>query len=107
MIAIPLGKISVPTPGTPVAISLSPAQVAQLSPGGLVTKIEARTDPADTGAVYVKQGGVTIAALPQPANGFAAKWGTPECEGNSLQPLAFSVDAAQANNGPFVTLWVE
>ena len=28
MIAIPLGKIAVPTPGTPVAITLIPAQTA-------------------------------------------------------------------------------
>lgn len=105
MISIPLGKIAVPTPGTPVALTLTDAQKALLPPSGLVAKIEAHADPADSGAVQIKQGGVALASLPVPANGHADTWATPE--GASVNPLAFAVDAAQAGNGPFVTLWVE
>jgi ABC-type transport system involved in cytochrome c biogenesis permease subunit len=104
--SIPLGKIPVPTPGTSVALTLTAAQKALLPPSGLVHKIEAWADTADTGASYVKLGGVTIAPLSQPANGHAEHWHI-EREGNWVNPLAYAVDADVANNGPFVTLWVE
>jgi len=108
MFSIPLGKVSVPTPGTPVPITLSGAQQAKLGPAGRVAKMEARTDPADTGTVSVKQGGATIAVLPVPASGHAESWESPCRYGAlGLDPTAYAVDAFIANNGPFVTLWVE
>jgi hypothetical protein len=107
MIAIPLGKIAVPTPGTPLALTLSGPQLAKLTPSGQVRKIEAWADPADTGKVFVVYGGVKIAGLPAPSGGFAASWSTPDAPGNTVNPLDFAVDAATATQGPFVTLWVE
>jgi len=107
MISIALGKIAVPTPGTPVPIALTAGQKAQLPPSGLVHKIEAWADPADTGTSYVKDAaGVTIAPLLQPANGHVEHWHVAH-EGNWVNPTALAVDAAVAGNGPFVTLWVE
>jgi hypothetical protein len=106
MISIPLGKIAVPTPGTPVAITLTATQAAQLPRSGLVTKIEARADTADAGTVWVEQSGAKLAALPVPSGGHAEHWDTPELD-TGVNPLAYSVDAAVAGNGPFVTLWVE
>jgi len=108
MISIALGKIAVTTPGTPVPVSLTAAQAAQLPPNGAVHKIEAWADPADAGSSYVKQGTVTIAALPKPANGHAEHWQAAGPKGsNVINPLAYSADADNAGGGPFVTLWVE
>lgn len=107
MTAIPLGKISVPSAGTPVAITLTTAQAAQLSTGGLCAKVEFQPDTGNTGTVTVKQGGVAIAPLPKPANGYVASWSTPECDGNRINPLTFALDAATNGDGAFVTLWVE
>lgn len=106
MQAIPLGRIAVPTAGTPVAISLTDAQAAMLSAAGQCAKVEVWPDPAATGIVYVKQGGVTLAALPKATN-VANPWSTPDdCCGNRINPKAFALDAATGNDGAFVTLWV-
>lgn len=107
MISIALGKIAVPTPSTAVPITLNPQQAAKLPPSGLVTKIEVRTDPTDTGTVFVKQETAVIASLPAPSGGHAESWSTPDCDCASVNPLAYSIDAVTAGNGPFVTLWVE
>jgi hypothetical protein len=109
MISIALGKIAVPTPGTPVALTLTAAQEAQLPPTGMVHKVEAWPDAADTGVTKVFVGGVQVAGLPSPgiaAGGHAQPYRIAH-EGNCINPLAFSVDNTVANNGPFVTLWVE
>jgi len=109
MISIPLGKIAVPTPGTPVPITLTNAQKALLPPSGLVHKVEAWPDPTDTGVTKVLVGGTQVAGLPSPdtaAGGHAQPYQS-KSEGNGVNPLAFSVDNTQAGNGPFVTLWVE
>lgn len=106
MISIALGKIAVTTAGTPVAITLTAAQTAQLD-GNRCSRLEAWPDPADTGTVYVKQNGVTLAALPHPTN-VANPWSTHASEErNQIQPLVYSIDAATNGEGPFVTLWVE
>jgi hypothetical protein len=110
MISIPLGKIAVPTPGTPVPITLTNAQKALLPPSGLVHKVEVWPDPADTGVSKVLVGGVQVAGLPSPgtaAGGHAQQYEACSCDGNGINPLAFSVDNTVATNGPFVTLWVE
>jgi hypothetical protein len=109
MIAIPLGKIAVPTPGTPVAITLIPAQTALVPPNNCVHKIEVWPDPADTGVTKVLIGGVLVAGLPSPgtASGGHAEPYEIGHQGNSLPWAKFSIDNAVATNGPFVTLWVE
>jgi len=105
MIAIPLGKIAVPTPGTKVPITLTDGQKAQLPPSGLVHKLEAWPDPADTGVTKMFVGGVQVAGLPSP--GTAAGGHAQQYEACYCNPLSFSVDNTVGTNGPFVTLWVE
>ena len=104
MTSIPLGKIPVPTPGTPVAITLTNAQKAQLPPSGLC-RVEVWADPADANNVYVKQGGVVLKTLQKPQTGFTDGWVSPD--EYQVNPTAYQVDAVTATNGPFVTLWVE
>ena len=106
MQSIPLGRIAVPTAGTPVPITLTAAQQALLSPAGLCAKVEAYPDPAATGTVYVKQAGVTLAALPKATN-VVAPWSTGDRDRNVINPLAYQIDAATNADGVFVTLWVE
>ena len=106
MQSIPLGKIAVPTAGTPVPITLTAAQLAILSPAGLCAKVEAYPDPAATGTVYVKQAGVTLAALPKATN-VVQPWSTGDRDRNVINPLAYSIDAATNGDGAFVTVWVE
>ena len=107
MISIALGKIPVPTPGTPVPITLTAAQKALLSPAGQCHKIEVWADTGDTGISYVKDvAGNVIAPLPVPASGHCEHWHI-ETQGNRVSPLAFAVDNSVGTNGPFVTLWVE
>lgn len=107
MQAIPLGRINVPTAGTPVPISLTAAQVAMLSANGQCAKVEVWPDPTATGRVYVKQGGVILATLPVPTGGYPLPWSTPGCDRNVITPTAFAMDAANGGDGAFVTLWVE
>ena len=109
MQAVPLGKIAVAVPGTPVALSLTTAQKALLPPSGCVHKIEVWPDPADTGVVKVLNGGVEVAGLPSPgtaAGGHAQPYEIGH-QGNSLPWSPFSIDCTVGTNGPFVTLWVE
>lgn len=106
MTAIPLGRVNVPSAGTPVPITLTAAQQAMLSAAGLCAKVEAYPDPAATGTVYVKQAGVTLAALPKPTN-VVQPWSTPENDRNVINPLAYQIDAATNGDGAFVTVWVE
>jgi hypothetical protein len=116
MICIPIGRINVPTAGTPVTLALSmltTGQQAALPPSGQVAKIEVWPDPAAAGKVYVKQGGTIIAALPVAATGAAYPWSSPEREFNQICALqissagiGFQIDAATNGDGAYVTLWV-
>jgi hypothetical protein len=54
MQAIPLGRVTVTTAGTPVALTLSAAQLAMLPPSQQVCRVEVWPDPAATGRVLVK-----------------------------------------------------
>ena len=106
MQSIPLGRLNVPNAGTPVPITLTDAQKAMLSAAGLCAAVTVYPDPAATGTVYVKQAGVTLAALPKPTN-VVQPWSTPGCcERNSINPLAFEIDAGASGDGAFVTLFV-
>ena len=109
MQVITLGKIAVPTPGTPVAIALSAAQKAMLPASGNVHKIEVWPDPADTGVTKVFNGGVQVAGLPSPgtaAGGHAEPYRMGTEQGNMLNPGNWSVDNTVSGNGPFVTFLV-
>jgi len=109
MIAIPLGKIAVATPGTPVPITLTAAQLAKLPPNGCVHKIEVWPDPADTGVGKVLYGGTLVAGLPSPgtASGGHAEPYSMGHSGNLVPWAQFSFDNTVATNGPLVNLWVE
>ena len=78
-----------------------------LSANGQCAKVEVWPDPTATGRVYVKQGGVILAALPVPTGGYPIPWQTPECDRNVITPTAFAIDVATSGDGAFVTLWVE
>ena len=104
MQSIPLGLITVATAGTPVTISTSSTL---LPPSGQVAKIEVWPNPAAAGKVYVKSGGVILAALPVAASGAVYPWATPEREFDQITPGNFQIDAATNGDGAFVTLWVE
>ncbi len=106
MQSIPLGKIAVPTAGTPVPITLTAAQQAMLSAAGLCAKVEVWPDANAAGNVFVKQNSVTLATLPKPS-GVAFPWSTPPCGGNTINPGAYQIDAATNGDGAFVTVWVE
>jgi len=107
MTCIPLGKISVPTPGTPVPVTLTAPQVAELAPPDMVHKIEVWPDTANTGVIKVFVNGTQVASLPAPNNGHAEAYQltSPE-DTNAVSPASFSIDAAVSGNGGFVTLWV-
>ncbi len=104
MTCIPLGKISVPIPGTPVTITMTATQAAQMPASGVATKVEMWADTSDTGISFVKHAatGLKIAPLPVPANGHCQHW-----EMSLANPLKLAVDNTIANGGPFVTIWVD
>ncbi len=107
MQAIPLGRVTVPTAGTPVPFTLTATQAAMLSTNGQCAKVEIWPDPTAAGKVYVKKSGVTLAALPLPTGGYPIPWSTPDCGSNNILPTAFSLDAASSGDGAYVTLWVK
>lgn len=109
MIAIPLGRINVPTAGTDVPITLTADQLSKLPPNACVTRVDVWPDVSNAGtALLVRRGGVTLAQLPKTGTtGYAEPWNTPECCGNRIDPTAFALGAATNGDGGFVTLWVE
>lgn len=110
MQAIPLGRVTVPTAGTPVLFSsvMTAAQRAVVPPSGLVAKIEVWPDPASTAKVFVKcqppgyAAPITLASLPVPTGSYPLPW-----SGHALPYQQFSLDAATNSDGAFVTLWLE
>ena len=112
MQAIVLGRVNVPTAGTPVLLStlLTAAQKAMLPPSAQVAIITVWPDPAATGKVFVKcqapgQPIGIIAALPVPTGGYPVPWSTPsDPSRNSINFAQFSLDAAVNGDGAFVTL---
>ena len=76
-------------------------------------KIEAYAKNGNNGVVFVKVSNgaavpttAILADLQVPANGATGHWSLSE-SGNSLNPLAFSLDVATSGDGAYVTLWVE
>jgi hypothetical protein len=108
MIAIPLGLVTVAAAGTPQALCpLTAAQLLQLQAGTLCFKVEVWPNPAATGKVYIKQGGVILAALPVVSGGYPIPWEAGCAEGcNCINPLPFQIDAATTGDGAYVTVWV-
>jgi len=118
MQAIPLGRVTVATPGQQVLFSslLSAAQLALLPPSGLVAKIEVWPDPSATGKVYVKctpsgtpgpATGVVISALPVPSGGYPIPWCTGGDGSNQFAYSQYGLDVATGGDGAYVTLWVK
>lgn len=105
MTCVPIGRINVPVAGTPVAIT-APG-FTQLPASGQVRKITVSPDPTATGRVYVKYGGVILAALPVVATGAVIPWSTPDCEYDQIQLGSYQIDAATNGDGAYVTLWIE
>jgi hypothetical protein len=111
---INLGRVNVPTAGTPVLLSslMTAAQKAMLPPSGQVASITIWPDPAATGKVLVKcQAGnqpiTVVAALPVPSGGYPVPWSTPsDPSRNSINYAQFSLDAANNGDGAYVTLAV-
>jgi hypothetical protein len=115
MQAIVLGRVTVPTAGTPVTFAsvMTQTQKARIPPSGLVCRMEVWPDPASVGKVYVKvqppdyAAPVIIAALPQ-STGYPIPWETDGDSGRNIHAYGqFSIDAATNGDGAFVTLWVE
>lgn len=117
MIALPLGKITTASAGTPqpitAAMVIAAASVAgvTLSPGGaagLVLRVDVWADPVSTGNAYVVVAGTKLATLPPvPTSGLAGHWHSPTLEGNRTDPTQFAIDAANNGQGAYVTLWLE
>lgn len=105
MIAIPLGRINVPTAGTDVPLTLTAAQLA-LTQNGKVAKVEVWPDPANATSLLVRQSATTMASLLKPASGYAESWQTPECDHNCIDPTVFALGVTTNADGGFVTLWV-
>ena len=109
--AVPLGKVTVTTAGTPTPITAALITAAGngLPPQGSVARIEFHADPAMVGTtVYVKNAaGTVIAPLLKPANGVVGMYGVGCMSfGNAVNPLDFSVDVQTNGDGVYVTVWV-
>jgi hypothetical protein len=108
---IPLGKVIVPTPGTPVALPAIPNYT------GRVHSIEVSQFAGSTGNTYfgktglVKSTGVGVIRnfLAPSATGSLDSYSTPvlDAVGNLLQLSEFLVDADNANQGLYITVTVK
>lgn len=108
-----LGKVTVPTAGTPVQITAAMLTAAGdgRPPHGQISKIEVFADPAMTGTTaYVKlaSNGAIIKALPKPASGYVAYWRAEAPNGgNSIDPTLFAIDVATSGDGAYVSVWID
>lgn len=115
MQAIVLGRVNVPTAGTPVLLSalLTPAQLAMLPPSGQVAQVDVWPDPAAVGRVFIKcqppgQPLSIAAVLPVVSGGYPVPWSTSgDTSRNGIAFRQYSLDAITNGDGAFVTLWVE
>jgi hypothetical protein len=104
----PLGKVAVPTPGTPVPLSTDPTATA--------SKIFFQSIPGLTGKTYAglptmtksTLAGVTRILWPNPTGGFSENFWVVSQDGrNSIRLAEYAVDADVAGEGLLVTYWTE
>ena len=104
----PLGMVSVPTPGTPIALSTDPAATA--------SKVFFQVIPGLTGKTYIGVPAMNKAALtgvtrilwPNSSGGFSENFYIESQDGaNSIRLSEFAVDADVAGEGLLVTFWTE
>lgn len=106
MQAIPLGLVTVTTAGIDQPLTLTATQKKVLPPNGLVARIDVWPNPLATGTVFVRSGGVTLAALPANSTGSGHPWKA--CDrGEGVNPLVFALGALTNGDGAYVTIWVE
>lgn len=103
----PLGKVAVPTPGTPVAVSTNSALQA--------TKMLFQAVPGNTGKTYIGISGMVKSTLAGCVRVMALNSSGPsetfmleaqEAE-NSIRPNAWYIDADVAGEGVLVSYWTE
>lgn len=104
----PLGRISVPAPGTPVPLSTDPAATA--------SKLFFQVIPGLTGKTYAGLPNMTKATLagvarvlwPNATGGFSETFYIESQDGeNSIRLSEYAVDADVAGEGLLVTYWTE
>jgi hypothetical protein len=103
-----LGRINVPTPGTPVALSINPAITA--------SKLFFQVIPGLTGKTYAGVPAMTKATLagvarilwPNTSGGFSETFEIESQDGeNSIRLMNYAIDADVAGEGLLVTYWTE
>jgi len=103
-----LGRVNVPTPGTPVPLSGDPTVTA--------SKLFFQVIPGLTGKTYAGQPTMTKATLagvarilwPNAAGGFSETFYIESQDGgNSIHLANYAVDADVAGEGLLVTYWTE
>lgn len=112
MTIVPLGKISVPTPGTPVAV-ISPSQVTALIGSRTCASIIFRPCVTKAGVTYVGVAGMNHSTY----SGVAYDFNKPATTGigdsfalagdvsnDQVDPCVWYVDAANAGDGVLVSL---
>ena|SRR5580658_651531 len=103
-----MGRVSVPTPGTPVPLSTNEAVTA--------SKLFFQAIPGLTGKTYAgvptmtkaTSAGVARILSPNPAGGFSENFYIESQDGeNSIHLANYAVDADVAGEGLLVTYWTE
>ena len=104
----PMGRINVPTPGTPVPLSTDPAVTA--------SKLFFQVIPGLTGKTYAGApnmskstlAGVARILWPNATGGFSETFYIESQDGeNSIRLAEYAVDADVAGEGLLVTYWTE
>jgi len=102
------GRLNVPTPGTPVPLSINPAATA--------SKIFFQVIPGLTGKMYIGTPGmnkVTLSGVarvlwPNTAGGFSENFEIESQDGeDSIRLSQYAIDADVAGEGLLVTWWTE
>jgi hypothetical protein len=108
MIINNLGRVNVPTPGTPVPLTANPAIT--------VSKVFVQAIPGLTGQTYFGSttmtkatlAGVTRVLAPNPTGGFSENFFLESQDGtNSIRLADYAIDANVAHEGLLVTYWTE
>lgn len=108
MTQIPLGRVNVSTPGTPVPLSTNPTQKA--------SKLFFQVIPGLTGKCYVGVPGMSKTTLngvsrilwPNPTGGFSDQFFLETQDGEDSMPLSeYAIDVDVAGEGLLVTYWSE